>query len=505
MKQWHTCLIFVFLSTVCLINGCTEKKLTTLPINGVLEENIITPKAPEIVHQSLQTTTIDERFEELFNDNVIGVWSLVQCNKETSSDGYGIVVKHKQTTTVFPDLFHGKNPTAQYDSSCGNLWLTCGIMEGTCANVEQLYLIKFDDNGTAHIVKTIQPYDIQQDFSQHINYYTKENQIVLYIDSLPVDTIICTIDDMGGFNEQAVWIGEQMQFNFNEYPTVLVTPGISFNVGKILLYDNMPTFAGTLHFSDTSYSISDIQIFRKPKQTYHFNYVGQYLDTEFNEPNLQIYQKNNGQYAVQIGIPRLTQISDGVGTLTSEGLTFTATDASGNPIDGIVKMNADTANVIFTSSTWEYLSNGDSFSYVLQKESSKIISWINDIYSIVAGGNYNSDSLAAHFCSTDWNGTLQKIHILDHKTNAGGVGFFDFDYWIMAQDFDNVHIDEIRIEDLESPSPHVFFDLHNFGTVTHIQLDICKEDGFWKINNFLNVGAEYKDWKHAMKQYLTSK
>lgn len=92
-------------------------------------------------------------------------------------------------------------------------------------------------------------------------------------------------------------------------------------------------------------------------------YVGEYLETDVNEPNLEIAKGDDGKYIVQIGIYRLTSLSDGIGELTAQGMNFTATDSSGNPISGVITADGQTATVTFTNSTWEYLENGSSFQY----------------------------------------------------------------------------------------------------------------------------------------------
>ena len=92
-------------------------------------------------------------------------------------------------------------------------------------------------------------------------------------------------------------------------------------------------------------------------------YIGEYLDYDCNEPNLEIAKGSDGKYIVQIGIFRLTTLDDGVGELTSEGMSFTATDAAGNPISGIITVEDQIATVMFTDSTWELLENGTTYRY----------------------------------------------------------------------------------------------------------------------------------------------
>ncbi len=92
-------------------------------------------------------------------------------------------------------------------------------------------------------------------------------------------------------------------------------------------------------------------------------YIGEYLDYDCNEPNLEIARGEDGKYIVQIGIFRLTTLDDGVGELTPEGMVFTATDAAGNPISGIITVEEQIATVTFTDSTWDLLENGTSYTY----------------------------------------------------------------------------------------------------------------------------------------------
>ena len=92
-------------------------------------------------------------------------------------------------------------------------------------------------------------------------------------------------------------------------------------------------------------------------------YIGEYLDYDVSEPNLEIAKGEDGKYIVQIGILRLTTLEDGVGELTAEGMTFTATDAAGNPIGGIITVEDDIATVTSTDSTWDLIENGTVYQY----------------------------------------------------------------------------------------------------------------------------------------------
>ena len=93
-------------------------------------------------------------------------------------------------------------------------------------------------------------------------------------------------------------------------------------------------------------------------------YIGEDLDAETGEAGLEIADAGNGVYTVQIAIFRLTSLSDGVGAIDGDNMAFTATDAAGEPISGVITLNGQTATVTFLNSSWEHIQNGSSFDYI---------------------------------------------------------------------------------------------------------------------------------------------
>ena len=91
-----------------------------------------------------------------------------------------------------------------------------------------------------------------------------------------------------------------------------------------------------------------------------------------NDANLEMARGDDNKYIVQIGIYRLTSLSDGIGELTADGMNFTATDAAGNPIRGIITADGQAATVTFTDSTWDYLQNGSAFQYTKSSDTPNI-------------------------------------------------------------------------------------------------------------------------------------
>lgn len=82
---------------------------------------------------------------------------------------------------------------------------------------------------------------------------------------------------------------------------------------------------------------------------------------------LTITKAEDGRYNISISLVRLTVIDDGIGTLKNGRIVFTGTDASGNPISGIIKINGDDSIVMFTDSTWQYLPDGATFTFERDK------------------------------------------------------------------------------------------------------------------------------------------
>ncbi len=101
-------------------------------------------------------------------------------------------------------------------------------------------------------------------------------------------------------------------------------------------------------------------------------YIGEYLDSVILEPNLEIAKREDGSFIVQISIYRLASFSDGIGELTADGILFTATDPSGNPIRGVITIEEQTAIVTFTESTWDYISNGSVYQYTKSSDTPTI-------------------------------------------------------------------------------------------------------------------------------------
>ena len=127
---------------------------------------------------------------------------------------------------------------------------------------------------------------------------------------------------------------------------------------------------------------------------------------------------------------------------------------------------------------------------------------VKEIYDDVAQ-TYGNDvmpnklkNLAPLYCSKDWNAMLAAIAEADKD-----MGFFEADYWVMGQDYQDISADNIKVEQQSEQEATVMLDLHNCGNVTQVRLSLVLEDGQWMIDNFEDV-SNGLNWKQAMKEYL---
>ena len=244
MKQWLMVAAVVALGGA--MTGC--KGNAQRPVKGTMENAVETGDAPQAVVDLMKHVNIDERYETLMEDKTTGVsvYSLLNCGDTVSSEGFGMVVAKGDVQTALPQLRHGRMPRARYDAATGDLWILGSDMEGTGVNVERPYLLRFGDDGYASIVTSINPYDMQQVLCKALTYSIDGQEITFYADGKELAKATNTMEDMGGFMDDAIYIGEQIAYSIEGPLTVQVTPGVNFVVGKILHYDDMPTISATV-------------------------------------------------------------------------------------------------------------------------------------------------------------------------------------------------------------------------------------------------------------------
>ena len=254
MKQWLMAAAVVALCGT--MTGC--KGDAGQPVNGTLESPVEMGNAPEAVYKVMKKITrTDERMETIMEDkaNGVAVYSLMKCDDETSSEGYGILVAKGDVVTAFPQMRHGNMPRARYDAETDDLWLACGEIEGTGVLAESLYRLHFNDDGKAEIKEVINPYQVQQAACGLLSYKVNGQDITFYSKGKELATATNHIEDMGDIMDDAIYIGEQITYGIDTPMTVHITPGLNFVTGKVLHYDDMPTFSATVTVDAEKHSI----------------------------------------------------------------------------------------------------------------------------------------------------------------------------------------------------------------------------------------------------------
>ena len=246
MKQW---LIIAAVVALCgMMTGC--KSHVQRHVNGTMEEKVTPGEPPQAVIDLMKNVIIDDRYEMLMEEYLTGVsvkvWSLLKCSDEVSSEGYGIVVGKGDAKTALPEIRHGRMPRARYDTSTTELWIVGSDMEGTGVDVERLYYLLFDGDGYASILGSIDPYEMQQALCKALTYSIDGQEITFYAEGEELVKVTNTIEDMGGFMDDAIYIGEIITYDIENGIRVYVTPGVNFVVGKVLHYNDMPTISAAV-------------------------------------------------------------------------------------------------------------------------------------------------------------------------------------------------------------------------------------------------------------------
>ena len=109
----------------------------------------------------------------------------------------------------------------------------------------------------------------------------------------------------------------------------------------------------------------------------------------------------------------------------------------------------------------------------------------------------------ANYCSSEWNTLLKKVNEIDSLYHQNEMGFWDFDYWIMGQDWHNLSISDVKFVERIGSWAEVDLKLHNFDKDTPLCLLMKLEDGTWRIDDFvdLDTGAGLKE---DMKKYIAN-
>ena len=106
------------------------------------------------------------------------------------------------------------------------------------------------------------------------------------------------------------------------------------------------------------------------------------------------------------------------------------------------------------------------------------------------------------YCSAAWNKVRNQVTEKDSRLE-GEMGFFDFDYWIMGQDFQDVSATDVKVQQINGDKATVTLTLHNCGNATPLTLAMVYERDNWFIDDFLTPGEGSTDsLRDDMNAYL---
>ncbi|MGX8682372.1 MAG: DUF3828 domain-containing protein [Bacteroidales bacterium] len=146
-----------------------------------------------------------------------------------------------------------------------------------------------------------------------------------------------------------------------------------------------------------------------------------------------------------------------------------------------------------------------------QNTESQIVERVKAIYTEVAKAYPNHEELIEDlpdidldglYCSEEWNNLVNQVGEID-GLSPEGIGFFDADYWIMGQDWQDVSVSDVKAQVVDADHAEVHLVLHNCGSESPLKLLMVKEQGEWKIDDFMDESDdEQYSWKSGMKDYV---
>lgn len=205
---------------------------------------------------------------------------------------------------------------------------------------------------------------------------------------------------------------------------------IHAQTGDSLRFSYVGTIGKTLPIlkNDTSMTV-ELEPYVPGNDEYVYNerYFGEF-ENQDDGSTLVISRAENG-YNVSVKLFRLTEINDCIGKLKDGTLIITGIDASGKPISGTITVEGDSAKLVFTDSTWEYLPVGTSYTFERKHGlTQKFYSTANGMtMKIVSPGSLTApvDSIVLEFTnSRDVEGMTGEWYRIDKQSTKGN--------WIQA-------------------------------------------------------------------------
>ncbi len=106
----------------------------------------------------------------------------------------------------------------------------------------------------------------------------------------------------------------------------------------------------------------------------------------------------------------------------------------------------------------------------------------------------------AYYTSGSYQVLLQKVVDKDRALiMKGEVGFFDYNHWVCGQDYQGLEFAPVKTKRISDGQCRMEADITNCGQKQRIALLLTKENGMWKIDDFISNGQSEKS---RMAEYV---
>lgn len=170
---------------------------------------------------------------------------------------------------------------------------------------------------------------------------------------------------------------------------------------------------------------------------------------------------------------------------------------------------------IILSETWHgawsviYQKVTETTKEAIQKEKEVVMARVKSMYKEIVDskGMFDPVELDERYCSKAWNEACAAVRKYDQDSEDIDIGFFEYDYHIMAQEVYELSLSELSVKSIGKTKAIVYYEIHNAGETTPMQLNMVKENGEWRIDNFIPAtpweGVDaHMDLRFEMDQYV---
>jgi hypothetical protein len=116
------------------------------------------------------------------------------------------------------------------------------------------------------------------------------------------------------------------------------------------------------------------------------------------------------------------------------------------------------------------------------------------------GPSPNRDTFDKKFTTADYQLWLQKVNVIDNK-HPEEIGFFDYDHWIMAQDWNSPSLRVNTVKMISSNEARANVTICDNSSRIPLTLILKRQNGIWLIDDFITQGKYGSSEKKGMQKY----